>query len=229
MKNHIAESLILAAALVILGMFICRGFVKLGEPDRTVNVRGLAEREVPADRAYWSVSFSEQGNDISAMYASLNGLKSRVLKIFKENGLDSSEVSVNAPNLQDFYADPYAQNLPKIRYAATSSVSVSTSKVETVRALQAKIDSLTWEGLSVRSGFASYEFTGLNGIKPEMIAEATKNARAAGEKFAKDSESKLGKIIKASQGQFSIDDRDSDTPYIKKVRVVTSVVFSLED
>lgn len=228
MKNHVVESLILAFAIAILGMYICRGLGKIGDPDRTVHVRGLAERDVPADRVFWSVSFSETGNDVSAIYASLNKMKSRVLSAFREGGLDSSEVSVHAPDLQDFYADSYAQN-PKFRYGASSSISVSTPKVETVRALQAKIDSLSWEGIPVRSDFASYEFTGLNEIKPEMIAEATKNARAAGEQFAEDSHSRLGKIINASQGQFSIEDSDSETPYIKRVRVVTSVDFSLKD
>ena len=75
----------------------------------------------------------------------------------------------------------------------------------------------------------SYDYTSLNSIKPKMIEEATKNARAAAEKFAKDSDSKLGKIKKAYQGQFSIDDRDANTPYIKKIRVVTTIDYSLED
>ena len=74
-----------------------------------------------------------------------------------------------------------------------------------------------------------YEFTGLNSIKPGMIEEATKNARSAAEKFAKDSESELGKIKSAYQGQFSIEDRDANTPYIKRVRVVTTIDYSLEE
>jgi hypothetical protein len=73
-----------------------------------------------------------------------------------------------------------------------------------------------------------YQFTGLNQIKPEMVEEATKNARATAEKFAEDSGSKLGRIFSASQGQFSIDDRDANTPYIKKIRVVNTVEYSLE-
>ena len=75
----------------------------------------------------------------------------------------------------------------------------------------------------------SYDFTGLNDVKPQMIEEATKNARLAAEKFAKDSNSKLGKIKHASQGQFSIEDRDANTPFIKHIRVVTTIDYSLED
>ena len=75
----------------------------------------------------------------------------------------------------------------------------------------------------------SYEFTGLNDIKPQMIEDATKNARAAAEKFAKDSDSKLGKIKSASQGQFTIANRDENTPYIKSVRVVTTVTYYLKN
>ena len=74
-----------------------------------------------------------------------------------------------------------------------------------------------------------YDYTGLNDIKPQMIEEATKNARAAAVKFAKDSDSELGKIKRAYQGQFSIEDRDANTPYIKRIRVVTTIDYSLED
>jgi len=62
-----------------------------------------------------------------------------------------------------------------------------------------------------------------------MIAEATANARQAADKFASDSDSKLGKIKTASQGQFSIDNSDSSTPFIKKVRVVSTIIYYLED
>ena len=75
----------------------------------------------------------------------------------------------------------------------------------------------------------SFQFTGLNTVKPAMIEEATKNARASAEKFAQDSGSILGKIRRANQGQFSITDRDSNTPYIKSVRVVTTVEYFLKD
>ncbi|MBR4437566.1 MAG: SIMPL domain-containing protein, partial [Bacteroidales bacterium] len=78
------------------------------------------------------------------------------------------------------------------------------------------------------SDWASYEFTGLNELKPEMIAEATANARQAAQKFAEDSKSKLGKIKTANQGQFSVEDLDETTEFVKKVRVVTTIVYYLD-
>ena len=112
-------------------------------------------------------------------------------------------------------------------------ITVTSNQVKLVRQLINEQSELLKQGIAItgepyRYG-VQYEYTGLNDIKPQMIETATKNARAAAEKFATDSESKLGKIKKASQGQFSISDRDDNTPYIKKVRVVTTIDYALED
>ena len=105
--------------------------------------------------------------------------------------------------------------------------------MELVRNLINEQSELLTQGVAITSGdyryAVSYDYTGLNDIKPEMIEEATKNARAAAEKFAKDSDSRLGGIQRASQGQFSIENRDPNTPYIKRVRVVTTIDYALED
>ena len=105
--------------------------------------------------------------------------------------------------------------------------------MDLIRKLISSQGELLKQGVAITSGDyrynVQYEYTGLNKIKPQMIEEATKNARQAAEKFAEDSDSKLGKIRKANQGQFSITDRDANTPYIKKVRVVTTIDYSLED
>ncbi len=111
-------------------------------------------------------------------------------------------------------------------------VTISTNQVDLVLDLMKRQSELLKEGVALSNDYSwqtSYEFTGLNGIKPTMIEEATKNARAAAEKFAGDSGSKLGKIRRASQGQFSITDRDQFTPYMKNVRVVTTLEYFLKD
>ena len=134
------------------------------------------------------------------------------------------------PEVIDLQAERYysSENKP-YRYNVTSVITVTSRDVDKVRRLMAKQTELLKQGIAIGNNFVSYEFTGLNDIKPQMIEEATKNARAAAEKFAKDSNSKLGKIRSASQGQFSIYDRDANTPYIKSVRVVTTVNYSLEN
>ena len=147
-----------------------------------------------------------------------------------ERGLPREDITIDAQSIEDAYADRYRDQSkrPEFRYTMTSTITVASSKVELVRNLQMEVAVLAGKEILVNSGFARYEFTGLNDIKPEMIGEATRNARQAAENFAKDSQSKIGNIREASQGVFSIEDRDDNTPTIKKVRVVTRIDFALD-
>jgi hypothetical protein len=130
-------------------------------------------------------------------------------------------------------AERYNVNTPTYRYNITSVVTVMSNKIQLVRELMSEQGDLLNQGIAVSGQDYQYQvqflFTKLNDIKPSMIEEATKNARAAAEKFAKDSESKLGKIQSADQGQFSINDRDANTPYVKNVRVVSTINYYLKD
>jgi hypothetical protein len=150
-------------------------------------------------------------------------------------GFKPAEVSISAPSITDRQAQDYgnAQLADRLRYSGRSTVTVYTRDVARVREAMAQLGGLGKQGIALTA--ENYEnrtqflFTGLNTLKPAMIEEATKNARIAAEKFAKDSDSRLGKIRRANQGQFSIEDRDASTPYVKKVRVVSSVEYSLVD
>ena len=146
-----------------------------------------------------------------------------------DNGIGADEITFNLPSINDNEANVYTKNNSRFRYSSHSNLTIATNKVDAVRNLQQKMVNLIDMGIVINHNYASYEFTGLNDIKPQMIEKATINARAVAEKFAKDSQSKLGKIRNASQGVFSIDNRDENTPYIKKIRVVTTVDFALED
>ena len=130
-------------------------------------------------------------------------------------------------------AERYGNQNISYRYNATSVITVTSSKVDLVRRIMSEQAELMKQGIAITGGDyrynVSYEFTGLNQIKPQMVEEATKNARSVAEKFASDSDSRLGKIRNASQGQFSIEDRDANTPYIKNVRVVTTVNYYLRN
>ena len=130
-------------------------------------------------------------------------------------------------------AERYNNNHVPYRYNVTTVITVTSDKVELVRSLISEQGELLKQGVAITGGDyrynVEYDFTGLNAIKPQMIEEATKNAREAAEKFAKDSDSKLGKIKRANQGQFSIGNRDANTPYIKHVRVVTTIDYSLKN
>ena len=234
MKNFRIESVVLAIGLLLLGLCIKSGFSTFTQGKRSVNVKGLAEMEVPADKVTWPLVCKSLGNDMSTLYENIKQSNQTIIAFLKEKGIDETEISVNAPEIIDLKAERYSDNSNmQFRYNVTTVITVTSSKVDLIRGLITEQGELLKRGIAITSGDyrynVNYEYTGLNKIKPQMIEEATKNARAAAEKFAKDSDSKLGKILSANQGQFSIDNRDANTPYIKKVRVVTSIEYLLED
>lgn len=233
MKNYRIESVILAVGLALLGLCVYWGLCGLAQRDREVSVRGLAEREVMADHVIWPIVYKTTGNDLQALYDDINTANNKIVSFLKRNGVKTDEINVGAPQIIDLRADRYNERQSeRDRYNVTSTLTVSTSQVETVRGLIPRMGELLREGVAISAqeyGMTpQYEFRSLNKIKPGMIEEATKNAREAAEKFAKDSESSLGKIKNATQGLFSIEDRDQFTPYIKKIRVVTSVDYYLK-
>lgn len=230
MRNYVKEALILAVAIIALGVTIYSAAIAFRDKDRVVSVRGLAEMEVPANKVIWPISYTEAGNDIPTLYKTVSEKNAVILKFLKDNGLADSEITASAPSVSDMEVDGGYSANNKFRYNMSSTVTVATDKVDLVRRLVLKQAELIGRGIAISgNSYVDFEYTDLNKIKPKMIEDATRNARAAAQKFAKDSDSKLGKIRSAIQGQFSIEDRDQNTPYIKKVRVVTVVNFSLED
>lgn len=234
MKNYRLEAIILAIGTLLLGVCIYMGLSAFAAKDRVVSVRGLAEREVKADHVIWPITYKTTGNELQAIYADVNQVSARVEDFLVSNGIDRKDISVSAPQIVDLKSERYtsSDDMARGRYNVTNVITVSSSKVEQVRGLMSRMGELLKQGIAISasdfSNQVQYEFTNLNKIKPQMIEEATKNAREAAMKFANDSESKLGKIKSASQGLFTIEDRDQYTPYIKKVRVVTSVDYFLD-
>ena len=234
MKGYSKEALILCAGLIIMGACIADGLTSAFQSDRIVTVKGLSEREVPADKVIWPLVYKELGNDPAEMYERLATKNRKVIDFLKEKGIAEKEICESAIQVSDRQADSYDQNNVLYRYKATSVITVTSSQVELIRKIMQSQSELMKMGIALvteeyGTNIVKYEFTGLNKIKPDMIEESTKNARATAEKFAKDSESKLGKIRSASQGQFSIDNRDSNTPYIKRIRVVSTIEYYIED
>lgn len=226
-------ALLLAVGLMLLGIFIRNGFGRISANSRVVTVRGLSEREVEANKVTWPIVSKHVGNDLAQLYSEVESTNSAILSFLKTNGISEKEYSVNAPKVQDMQADNYGGQQAAYRYNVTSVVVVTSSQVAKVNELMAKQSELMAKGIAIVAGDYNYqtlyEFTELNKIKPDMVADATKNARKAADKFAQDSQSRLGKIKSASQGQFSIEDRDQYTPYIKRVRVVSTIEYYLKD
>ena len=222
----------------VLGMMILGGSLilmisNLKSYDRCVTVKGLCEKEVMADKVIWPIIYKQGGNELGTLYNTVQKMNRTIIEFLKEAGVTDDEMTVNAPSILDTRTNLYGER-NTYHYIITAGITVCSNQVDRIVKLQTEQAKLYEKGIPVGMGEnwshpTTYSFTGLNDIKPAMIEEATINARQAAEKFAKDSHSKLGKIKTATQGQFSVSDRDSNTPYIKNVRVVTNVVYYLKD
>ncbi|NEX11082.1 MAG: hypothetical protein C1942_00015 [Prosthecochloris sp.] len=237
-NRRIAESFIigtlLCAGCILSAAVLSDGFTRFRSLDRTVTVKGLSEREVEADIALWPVGFDVAADDLAALVGMIREHNAIATDFLLNNGFQRDDISVSAPSVVDHQAQGYGDpGRYRYRYAGNSTVSVYTSDIDRVRQTREKLGDLGARGVAISGenyeNRTEYLYTGLNEIKPAMIEEATTEARLVAEKFAADSGSRLGKIKKASQGQFSIADRDSNTPYIKKVRVVSTVEYYLVD
>jgi hypothetical protein len=227
-ENRLLSAALIAVGIICLGWFLKAGIDDFANKDRKVTVKGLAEREVPADKVTWSISTKVTGNDLPMLYESINLQTDKIKKFLKQNGLDEKEITVNPPSINDLEAREWGENNKSFRYIVSTTLTVATGKVEQVKKaifLQAE---LLKQGVAIENSDAQYEYASFQQMKPEMMAEAIKNAQKTAEQFAEASNAQLGEIQTAGQGQFEIDNRDQNTPYIKKLRVVTTITYSLK-
>lgn len=232
-EKRVLNGFFIMVGLIVLGIFIKSAVVSLKSYDRVVSVKGLAEVEVKANKIIWPVVYKEIGNDLQTIYRAINTKNEVIIEYLKSKGMDNSEITISAPQIIDMSAERYQSQPSPYRYNITSIITVTSEKVDLVMDVISSQSELLQKGVALLAGDYQYQtqflYTLLNDIKPEMIEEATKNARASAEKFAIDSKSKLGKIKRASQGQFTITDRDANTPHIKTIRVVSTVEYMLRD
>jgi len=230
---------------LILGLLICLGLAMLGYLlgdaaltikglERSVKVKGLSEQEYPADIVIWPIRFVAADNDLQNIYQTLENNTGKITSFLKQHQIKTADITVNPPAITDKSAQRYSNSAkPQFRYSATQTVTVYSSDIDTVRTVMGSMAELGKEGIVFNredyDAKPEYIFTRLNEVKPTMIEEATRKARAVALKFAQDSQSKLGKIKRASQGQFSISPRDKSTPHMKRVRVVSTVEYYLSD
>jgi len=219
--------------LAVLGYLLKEGVHSFKQYERSVTVRGLAEQEHLADIVIWPIRFTETSNDLEEIYQKLEDSGGKIVRFLEANGVDSEEITVAAPIVTDRSAQVYGESNYPFRYVATQTVTVYSTAVEAVRSIMNDMVDLGKQGVTIAGDEymdrTEYLFTRLNDIKPEMIEAATREARKVAEKFAEDSDSRLGKIKTASQGQFSIAPRDNNNPHIKNVRVVSTIVYYLSD
>lgn len=224
----------LAIGLVLFGLLMSASVTTFKEYERSVTVKGLAEREVESDIVIWPINFTVASNDLEALYETVDNQTGRLRSFLGKQGISVSSISHGTPQITDKSAQQYGGGpRAEFRYTAQQTVTVYSDQVMTVRAVMPSLSELGKEGIVFTgAGYQStpeYLFTGLNEIKPAMIEQATRKAREVAIKFAADSDSSLGKIRRARQGQFSISPRDNNNPHIKKVRVVATVEYYLSD
>lgn len=233
MSKYLAPAALLSLAVVISSWLIKDTILAVKGMERTVSVKGLSEQEVKADTVIWPVFYRDADNDLETLVERTEKKNAAIRAFLTLQGFDASELSVSAPSITDKYAQEYGQNNQGFRYVAKTGVTVYSNNPDKVSQALGQLNELAKQGIAITKddyqNRVEYLFTGLNDIKPEMVQEATQKAREVAVKFAKDSDSVLGKIKSARQGQFSIRDRDSNTPQIKIVRVVTSVEYYLSD
>ncbi|TSB02242.1 SIMPL domain-containing protein [Sphingorhabdus contaminans] len=230
-KAWLAGTALLATGLVAGGYLMGDGLVRMKQSDRAVTVRGLAERDVTADLATWTIAYSAKAGDLQSAQAKVDGDTKAIRSFFNSLGFDADALQPTGANVSQYNEN----GIPT--YTVKQRLSLRTTDIKKAEAAVKRQFDLVKSGVELEEGSGmAYTFTKLNDIKPEMIAQATKDARKSAEQFAKDSGTGVGSIKSATQGYFEVTARDgdsaggwgvSDSPY-KKVRVVTTVEYYLD-
>jgi uncharacterized protein len=242
---------LLAIGLIVGGLLLGTRIRDFKRADRYVEVKGLVERTVKSDSATWPISFSEAGDSLPDVYAASEKDKAAVLGFLKAQGFADADVTVGSIAVSDRSTQEFNNNSHAPRFIVRQTITLQSNDVDKVASANAKTADLIRAGVVIQSGQNNmgngngdgviYKFNGLNALKPDMITEATRNARAAADRFAADSGSQVGAIRSAEQGVFSISaanagsstgdeggfDQQADSSIMKKVRVVSTIDYYL--
>jgi hypothetical protein len=214
---------IMGAVLIIFSVVFFLAARDFSSQGKYVEVKGLSEKIVKADVAIWSITFDDKSNDIDSLYAGIEKDTLAIRNFLKTKGFDESEINIAPVNI---YQDTYKDSL--FRYNASTQLSVYTKKVDLIKSSSKDTLSLVKQGITMSQNSISFEFSDINSVKPEMLAEAIKNAKETAASFAKESGSGLGSVARGNQGVFDITDKDPGSPEFKKIRVVSTLRFLLK-
>lgn len=234
--TYIGAALLLALGIGFAGWSVQQGLETFRMEDRVVSVKGLSEKDVEADLAIWTLSYSATSNELSALTTQTASTKGIILSFLEHVGFTKEEIEIAPIQAQDLLAQAYRpEGVDQGRYIVTQSITLRTSDMAKMDKALTQVDSLLQQGVTLSNTQPpTYMFTRLNDIKPPMLAEAIKNARASAEEFARDSGADIGGIKMAYQGQFQILPRDpvmyvsEQNQRFKTVRVVSTVDFYVQ-
>ena len=227
--GKLIQAAILAVGLLLLGLCIKSGIDNFTNKDRRVTVKGLAEKVVDADKVTWNISVTYVGDNLDELFRLINGKVEVIQNYLKENKIEGkATINVNSFSITDNNANVWSERRPTYRYSVTRSLNVASTDTKFIEELKQKAsDALLERGVMLDSNYASYEYTKFQELKPEMMSEAIAAAEKTAQQFAENSHSTINKIVEAGQGEFSIE--EADIPYQKKVRVVSTITYSLKD
>lgn len=230
---------ILALGIALGGFFPGYYYYISQRDNRTVTVKGLAEMDVKANLAIWKIKFKTTGNDLAALQQKMATDAQTIQDYLIKKGFKPAEIIVGRMNTNDLMANQYRDSKAEdSRYILDQTITLRSEDVDTTNLAVQEIGNLVSNGIIFDnqdySSPISFLFTGLNAVKPQMLEQATQNARQAAEEFAKSSGSVVGKIKTANQGVFSILPREqvpgaNETDQIEKtIRVVSTIVYYLD-
>ena len=230
-KNILIAAAVLAIGIIVGGYLLGDGMRRARMADRAVTVRGLAERDVTADLATWTINFTETGSELDPVRQAADERAATVVNFFRQAGFPADQINATSVSVNQFY-DNDRGNVVTVR----RQIQLRTRDIARAQQVYARQAELIRAGVRIEDGSSMvYNFTRLNDVKPQMIAAATEDARRSAEQFAHDSGAAVGSIRSATQGYFSITARDGneaeegsgrDSP-LQKVRVVTTVEYFL--
>lgn len=231
-SSPVAGGALVALGLTLAGIFIGHGVSEVRQGAAVVTVRGLAERDVVADLATWTIATQANGSDLGAVQRQADADADAVRNFLTTHGFTDTEIQTRGSSVSQYYDSSRGMMNITLR----QRFQARTTDIPRMQRTFANQAEIIRQGVALDSdggGGLTYSFTRLNDVKPEMIAEATRAAREAADQFAQDSGASVGGISRATQGLFSITGRDgdqgrgTDTPE-QKVRVVTTVDFYLD-
>ena len=236
-RMGVIPALLLGAGIAFAGLQVGQGIERFRMADRTITVKGLAERDVQSDFAVWTLSFRRAANEFSAVQQTLTSDRDRVLDFLRAQGFSDAEIDVRPLQVQDLLAREYGSENVALRFNGQGQVTVKSARIEAVAAASNKVDPLIAAGIQLGGDgggdWPSYQLRGFNDIKPQLLEEATRSAREQASKFAADAGARLGPLKNANQGAIRIldddgSDMDSSRTMGKRLRVVSTFEFGLE-
>jgi len=224
-KNN--KLVFLGLSLIVFAMMLSTAFYfsakDFSKQGSYIEVKGLSERIIKADTAIWTMSFEVKSNNVDSLYQDIENNIETIALFLKEKGFEDFEINVAPVNIyQDTYRDA------AFRYNSTNQISVYTQKVDLAKEVSNETLLLVKKGVVLSYNYISFEFSDLNSIKPDMLAEALSNAKDSAEQFANNTDSEVGEVTRGNQGVFDISEKDPGSPEYKKIRLVSTLRFLIK-